>query len=69
MKEANMVWLKEHVKYRKRLGKQLYVTRWIMPKIRNTVLELTWTVKGSSTIHKAVMNKYMKYCLNTLDKG
>ena len=60
---------KSATKYRKGVGKLVYLARWTRPDVLNSVRELARQNKAPTEVHFEAMLKCMKYCISTPDLG
>jgi hypothetical protein len=60
---------KEQFKYHLGVGKLLHMMCWSRPKILNAVQELFQYMSGASVAHVKAMQRTMKYCVGTPERG
>jgi hypothetical protein len=59
----------EQGRYRSGTGKLLHMMRWSRPDILNAVRELSKNMKAASEVHMKAMQRTMRYCLATPERG
>jgi len=55
--------------YRSGVGKLLYMMKWTRPDILNAVRELSRFMSGATMAHMGAMNRAMRYCVGTPNRG
>ena len=67
--ESNGMAAKEQVMYRSGVGKLLHMMRWSRPDTLNAVRELSKNMEVASEAHLKAMQRTMRYCLATPERG